>query len=205
MNQITKNPLLLETIKLLDGRLYNLSYHQQRFQISRKKWWELDDALFLSDHIVIPSNCQQGLYKVRVSYREEIEKIEILPQSFREVRSLRLIVDNEIDYSYKYADRRDLYILYEQRGACDDILIVKNGYITDTFYANIALLDGEKWYTPIRPLLPGTKRAKLMEEGKLFERDIRPEEIANYQELRLINALIDLKDGYSIATGKIVW
>ena len=55
----------------------------------------------------------------------------------------------------------------------DDILIVKNGLLTDTSIANIALYDGNDWYTPLHPLLKGTKRAELLDKGVLKEKEIK--------------------------------
>ena len=47
---------------------------------------------------------------------------------------------------------------------------MKQGLLTDTSIANIALSDGTHWYTPAHPLLKGTKRAALLEEGILQEK-----------------------------------
>ena len=35
--------------------------------------------------------------------------------------------------------------LFEQRGSCDDILIVKQSCITDSYFANVVLGDGVSW------------------------------------------------------------
>jgi 4-amino-4-deoxychorismate lyase len=35
-----------------------------------------------------------------------------------------------------------------RRGACDEVLIVKDGCLTDTSYTNIALWDGHRWVLP---------------------------------------------------------
>ena len=51
-------------------------------------------------------------------------------------------------------------------------LIVKDGYLTDTSIANIALYDGYTWFTPAHPLLRGTKRAELLNKQLIVEKDI---------------------------------
>ena len=96
-----------------------------------------------------------------------------------------------LDYTYKSAGREPLNCLFALRGACDDILIVKQGLLTDTSIANIALSDGTHWYTPAHPLLKGTRRAALLEEGILQEKDIRPEDLPSFSTVRLFNAMID--------------
>jgi 4-amino-4-deoxychorismate lyase len=78
------------------------------------------------------------------------------------IESLKLVEDNTISYRHKYSDRSHLLELMNMRGDCDDILIVKDGYITDTSFSNIVFFDGDKWVTPARPLLRGTMRESLL-------------------------------------------
>ncbi|MCA1759522.1 MAG: aminotransferase class IV, partial [Bacteroidales bacterium] len=100
-------------------------------------------------------------------------------------------------------DRERLNLLFEKRGICDDIIIVKNGCITDSSFANIVFFDGVKWWTPDTPLLPGTQRAKLLEENKIFECRITPKDISIYSKVGLINAMNDLNEMMQIAIRKI--
>ena len=133
-----------------------------------------------------------GIVKARVVYGEKgIEDVSYSPYTVRHVHSLALIQADHIDYTYKSAGREPLNRLFALRGACDDILIVKQGLLTDTSIANIALSDGTHWYTPAHPLLKGTKRAALLEEGILQEKDIRPEDLPSFSTVRLFNAMID--------------
>ena len=80
--------------------------------------------------------------------------------------------------------------LFTRRGEADDILIVRNGLLTDTSIANIALWDGRQWHTPTRPLLKGTRRAELLDNGILTEHDIPVEKIWTYRKIRLFNAML---------------
>jgi len=77
---------------------------------------------------------------------------------------------------------------------CDDIIIVKNGFVTDSFAANILFLDGVQWITPTTPLLNGTKRQFLLDQGIIAEKEIREEDIRTYQKVGLINAMIDFDE-----------
>ena len=65
-----------------------------------------------------------------------------------------------------------------------------NGLLTDTSIANIALWDGRQWHTPARPLLKGTRRAELLDNGILTEHDIPVEKIWTYRKIRLFNAML---------------
>ena len=58
------------------------------------------------------------------------------------------MVQDDIDYRYKQADRRVLDEAFALRDTADDVLIVRHGLLTDTSIANIALWDGCEWHTP---------------------------------------------------------
>ncbi|WP_321345782.1 aminotransferase class IV [uncultured Draconibacterium sp.] len=185
---------LLETIKCKDGKLYNLQYHQARFDVARMKFFPDAPKLKLEELIEIPETCTEGLFRCRVVYTEQVEKIEFLPHQYRSVNSIRLIEDNSIEYSSKYTDRKQLQHLYDMRGDCDDILIIQNNCITDSFTANPIFFDGEKWWTPDTPLLPGTQRARLLAENKISVCRITLDDLHNFQKIGLINALQDMDD-----------
>ena len=129
--------------------------------------------------------------------------MEFHPHSPLQVNTLQLIRSGPLDYAYKYEDRRALQALYEQRGDCDDILIIVEGKLTDSFYANVALWDGSQWYTPDSPLLPGTMRASLLEKGLLIARTIREKDLWDFLNIRLINALNPLEEGRDIPVSAI--
>jgi 4-amino-4-deoxychorismate lyase len=99
------------------------------------------------------------------------------------------LVHSDIDYNLKYADRSALEALKAERPDADDVLIVKNGYVTDTTIANIAFFDGERWLTPATPLLEGTTRARLIDEGVLTPAPIRYDAIDHFKSVALFNAL----------------
>jgi len=181
---------LVESIKVQDGVIYNLEHHQERMDRSLFTHTGIKNRINLSDELTVPVEYFTGLYKCRVVYRESIELVEFLPYFRREIRSLR-IVHADIDYSCKYENRSELNMLFAQRGECDDILIIKNGLVTDTSSANIAFTDGKAWFTPATPLLHGTKRNRLIAEKKLIERDIAAADIKKFTHASIINAMID--------------
>ncbi|MDX8339227.1 aminotransferase class IV [Draconibacterium sp. IB214405] len=185
---------LLETIKCKDGKLFNLEYHQARFNLARMKFFPKAPKLKLEELIEVPVNCAEGLFRCRVVYAKQIEKIEFIPHQYRTVNSIRLIKDNSIEYRNKYTNRKQLQHLYDQRGDCDDILIVQNNCITDSFTANPIFFDGVKWWTPDTPLLPGTQRARLLAENKISVCRITVDDLHDYQKIGLINALQDMND-----------
>ncbi len=109
----------------------------------------------------------------------------------RTIKSLKLVYCDSINYAHKYSDRQLLNDLFEKRANCDDILIVKNGRISDTSFSNIALFDGYSWYTPDSPLLPGTARARMIDSGVLNEIKISDRDLYDFQSFKLINSMLD--------------
>lgn len=185
---------LVETIKCYNGELVNLRYHQSRFNLARKAHFRPCNEIDISGSINVPKKYSKGLYKCRLVYSQNIEKIEFLPHLFRTVESLKLVENNRIDYRYKYTDRRNLERLFAQRGDCDDILIVKNGVISDSFTANVVFYDGQTWWTPDTPLLPGTQRARLIFEKKIHVCSITPDDLSKFTKTGLINAMHNLEE-----------
>ena len=136
---------LVESLKLKDGIIQNLDYHQSRMNSSREELFPGAELLELSDVLSIPEDCQIGLYKIRVVYNRSIEKIEIEPYQLRSIQSLKVVHHESVDYHLKYTDRQVLQELYAQRGSCDDVLIIKNGFVSDSFMANVLFFDGTNW------------------------------------------------------------
>lgn len=107
------------------------------------------------------------------------------------IKTLQLIHEDSIDYHLKWADRKSLTNLYQKRGDCDDILIVKNGWITDTYYCNVAFKNDQRWITPHLPLLKGTQRQYLLDHGRIQEAPIRVKDLSSFTEVKLFNALLN--------------
>jgi 4-amino-4-deoxychorismate lyase len=93
--------------------------------------------------------------------------------------------------------------LFDLRKNCDDILIVKRGFVTDSSYSNIAFKKGQHWYTPWSALLKGTMRAYLLERNLIRLEDIRIEDLHTFQYFKLINAMMGF-EGPEIEVSNIV-
>jgi len=195
---------LIESIKVENGVLCNISFHNDRMKRSVSKVFGLSFIADLEKLIRIPADAQKGIYKCRVGYDTDIKKIEFLPYSVRPVSSLNIVFDDNISYDFKYSDRESINDLMEKRGNCDDIIIIKNGFVTDSSYANIVFRDiSGNWITPSTYLLPGTRRAYLLQNGLIKEEKISYRDISNYNEVKLINAMLGLDDSPGISVKKI--
>jgi 4-amino-4-deoxychorismate lyase len=181
--------MLFETIKIEDGRVFNLEWHNRRFNESRQKLFAFSKELNLVDYIKgYPSS---GLHRCKIIYNEKIHSIDYFPYRAKTFHSFKIVASN-LDYGLKYLDRSKLDAL--QTKESDEIIIEKDGLLTDTSIANIAVFDGNKWLTPEYPLLEGTTRARLLEKEFLTLQAIKKENLKNYSHFALMNSMI----GFSI-------
>ena len=190
--------LFIETIRLEDGELKNLRFHQERFEKTRYEKLGIRKHPHLEEIIQIPGGHEKGLFKCRLIYGKDFQSIEFIPYERKKINSLKAVISDTINYNYKSTDRNELEALFRLREGCDDILIIRSGYITDSYYANVVFWDGENWFTPHEPLLPGTMRAYLLEKGIIRERSITLRDTVRYKKVRLINAMSDLHDAPEI-------
>ena len=143
------------------------------------------------EKLITPTE-SMDFYKARVVYGEQgVEAVEYAPYFIRNINSLQVVADDTITYGYKSTDRSRLNALVAQKGNRDDIIIVKHGLLTDTSFTNLAIFDGKHWVTPRHPLLPGTKRAALLDKGMIQEADITLEDLRNANKVSLFNAMIE--------------
>jgi 4-amino-4-deoxychorismate lyase len=196
---------LVETIRAEDGKLQNIDFHNERLIRSLHAVFGIKTAIDLEKIITIPETAKRGIFKCRVEYDMEIRKIEFLTYAIKPIKSLKLIEDNNIDYRFKFTDRTAIERLMTNREECDDILIVKNGYVTDSSYANLIFKTRSgNWITPSTYLLQGTRRTSLLKHGVITEAAIRSGDIQNYTEVRLINSMIGINETVGIPVCNII-
>ena len=104
----------IETIRIEDGQVYNLSYHTARMNRTRAAFWKEAAPIDLSGFISPPS--LSGIWKCRIVYDKEIEEVGYTPYQMRMVSSLRPVASDTIDYSYKSTNREELNDLFARRG-----------------------------------------------------------------------------------------
>ena len=181
------------TIKIKDGKAQALTYHQDRMERTIRHFFPLFcNASMPSLERRINPTANMDFYKARVVYGEQgVETVEYAPYSMRNINSLQVVEDDTITYGYKSTDRSRLNALVAQKGNCDEIIIVKHGLLTDTSFTNLAIFDGKHWVSPRHPLLPGTKRAALLDKGMIQKADLTLEDLRNANKVSLFNAMID--------------
>jgi len=181
--------LLFETIRIYNGLPMYLEWHEVRMNLSRQELWKLHEPVLLSEIVKVPEELKTGLVQCNVTYGHELKSVTYKPYIKRQVKSLKLIECNNIDYHLKRSDRSILDDLFSRKGDCDEIIIIKKGFITDTSISNLIFFDGKNWFTPKMPLLKGACRQRLLKEGKISEKQIQVEDFWQFRGLKLINAM----------------
>lgn len=178
--------MLLETIRCESGEAHHLPYHEQRMKrslqtLGYRTYYDLNALISPPDN---------ALYRCRFLYDQNGYTIEYHPYAPKKITSLRLVHADTLEYPLKFADRDALNALQEKRGECDNVLIVKNGLITDTTIANIALYIDGKWLTPATPILEGTTRARLIDNKTLDTAYLTPSDCAKATKIAIMNAMV---------------
>ncbi len=195
----------LETICIRDGVPQHLEWHQRRVDATmlhfcpghRHSW-------FLADCFDVPSEFQSGVTRCRVLYDAHLLSIHYFPYTPRIIETLKIVeAPPGFDYRYKYADRTVLEVLYDQRGDADDILLTREGWVTDTSVANIAFKKNGRWYTPSIPLLAGTTWKRLVTSGILITCPIHFSHLLRFETFKVFNAMNDWEECNVMSTHNI--
>lgn len=197
--------LLVESIRIENGRILNISFHNERMARTLYNIYGLSTKPDLEKIIIVPESATRGIYKCRVLYDDKTTEVEFLPYTFNKVRTLKIVFSDEICYPYKYINRDRINRLMNMKGEFDDILIVKYGKVTDASSANILFKDKEgRWITPSTFLLPGTRRASLLKGGLIKEANVPYGDISKYTVFKLINAMQGFDDAEEIPVSNII-
>jgi 4-amino-4-deoxychorismate lyase len=194
---------LIETIRLLDGKFYNLPYHTARMTRAWKEIFHLNYQWSLSDVLKEQIVPKSGFFKCRIIYDTKFQGIAFEPYQMRNVVSLKMTHNNTISYAHKFKDRTVLENQFAERGNCDDVLIIRNGLVTDTSYANILFKRNNEWFTPELCLLPGTMRQQLIDQKRVRIESISAEQIRLFEKFKLINSMM-LDEGEEVEVSNII-
>ena len=193
----------IETICFENGCFERIDLHNERCNRTRAHFFGKVADIHLEFWLSVPPILINNRVKCTVTYGMEILRIEYVAYSIRPIKSLKLVTDNTVDYDFKYADRKNLEDLLLKKSECDDILIVKNGLVTDISYANTIYLRNDRWYSQQNPLLLGTRLQSYIREGRVTPAPLTPNDLSLFSEVRIINAMISIEDSPAIPIDQI--
>jgi len=181
---------LFETIKIENGEVFNLDYHQKRVDNAYKNFYKKESKLNLKSVI---KYSKDGLFRCKVIYNQNgLVSIDFFKYQKKEINSIMLVENNFFEYSFKYANREFFEHLYNIYRNTNEFIITKNGFLQDFTIGNIALYHtkDKKWHTPLKPLLFGTTLNKYLDSKKLIQKDIHYTNLKNYSKIALLNAMV---------------
>lgn len=196
MDKKNDKQLFIESIRVVNGDFLNLDAHLQRMNDTMLKFFKQTKPIASEELLLAKTleNLDSTCFKCRIIYGENIRSIAFEKYIRRKINSLQILEDNDIDYSYKFENRKNILSLLEKKGGCDDIIIAKNGFITDSSYSNLVFQNKQGLFTPSSFLLNGTKRQLLLKQSKIKETIISLNQLSLYDKVFLINAMIDIED-----------
>ena len=193
-----------ETVCIKNGIPQHLEWHERRMNLARREFFGEVRPILPEEAISLPGSMLTGVVRCNIHYDDEVKQVIYKKYEKRVIRSLKLVYYPDIDYHFKFTDRLVLESLFKLRGPCDEVVIVKNGFITDTTVSNLIFLSGNTWFTPATPLLEGTCRNRLLYEGRITARDIRVKDLNLFTDCKLINAMRDPDEESAIPVSAII-
>ncbi len=191
--------LLFETIRVENGSVMNLDWHYKRMAHSLKllfgiHFFHVHSEKQINRKMIVNQikliDFPEGLSKCKLVYNHSgIVDVQISSYAGKSLQTFQLVENNKIEYAHKFLDRQEIEELFSKRKAADDVMIVKNGLIADTSIANLVFYDGKNYFTPDKPLLPGTHRARLLASGLIKEKRITLEDLKKYGSFMPVNAM----------------
>ncbi|MFC4686201.1 aminotransferase class IV [Epilithonimonas pallida] len=193
----------IESIKVEDQKIFLKELHQKRMNNTFSNFGKVCKIDIYNLFLNLEHD-EDGLYKFRIEYDLENNfKTQIIPYAISELGDFELVIDNEIDYSFKSADRTQLQKMKDKSHA-DEVIIVKNNQITDTSYSNLLFLKDKTWFTPKSYLLNGVMRQNLLHLKEIKETEVTLDNIKEFTHFQLINALNDFDDMFIYPIDKII-
>jgi branched-subunit amino acid aminotransferase/4-amino-4-deoxychorismate lyase len=139
-----------------------------------------------------------GLLKLRMVYDPVLPPDQILPGRItaepfvpRRIWRVGIIELPAAEYGMKREDRRLFAQLHRRHPGFDEIIITRRGLLTDGTWTNLYYRAGSgPILTPDPPLLAGTRRERLIREGKITPAALRWDQVrVRKGAIGFINAL----------------
>ena len=185
----------IESIKVEDQKAFLLDLHQQRVHETFAHFGK-ECCIDLEKIFKDLELDEDGLYKLRIVYDLEGNfRAQMLPYAFPEIETFELVENNDFSYDFKFADRTEFEKM-KKKARAQEIIIVKNGQITDTSFSNLIFLKNQTWHTPKSFLLNGVQRQNLLKQGKIKETEITLQNLNEFSHFQLINSMNEFNQDF---------
>ncbi len=180
-----------ESICVKDGVAENLAAHQTRVNKTLDAFNASNNTILLASivhQLILPT---EGLYKLRITYdvNGNYQSAFTIYQ-YKQIQDFALVDIKGQGYDFKFSNRAWINDALVQSGK-DEIMMHDGGLIKDCSYTNIVFYDGVNWFTPAVPLLEGTQRARLINEGIIQPKALYVKDISRFKKFKCINAMLN--------------
>ncbi|TFB25019.1 aminodeoxychorismate synthase component I [Filobacillus milosensis] len=197
LKQTPDNFQLLETMKIIDGKLMFWGEHKKRLSQSAEYFQykcsieEIEYAVFET-----ASKNIDGNYKLRLLLSAdgkidlEVKPLYEFPKQLTTALSKKPINKNDVLYYHKTTSRMN-YEKHKEEGYDETLLWNEEGFVTEFINGNLVYeLDGQYYTPPISDgLLAGTYRQHLLNKNKINERSILVSDLSKVDQLWFINSV----------------
>lgn len=193
----------IESIRVENGVIFLLEEHQRRVNETFQYFGKQENTIKLNKIFEKENFEKNGIFKFRIEYDLEGNFItENSPYMRAEIKEFQLIINDNVDYSFKYKNREVLEEM-KRKSEGREIVIIKNQCVTDTSFSNIVFFKNGQWFVPSTYLLNGVQRQFLLKNNKVKEIEIGLDNISQFTHFKLINAMNDLENSYTYPIEKI--
>ena len=180
----------IETIRLENGVLHSLNYHQERVNKTFLQFFKTSSSFSLEKVISKNKLPQQGLFKLRIVYDALQQSIEFAEYTRAKFNSYKLVeIDNNFRYSFKSTDRKLFDKISQETDKNILPILIQNKNVSDSVFSNLIFEKNGKLYSPNTPLLFGTMLSQTLLQHKINMITIKEDEIKNFDYIYPINAM----------------
>ncbi len=194
----------IETLKVIDGQIINIQYHNTRVKKTTFDFFNQEISLYDLLNTINISTHSDEIYKLRIVYDTKLLDFSYTSYTKKTINSLKIVHIDSFFYNYKFEDRQQFQQLLTGLDQTTEIIIAVNGLITDSSYSNLIFKKNNQYFTPESCLLPGTKRAFLLDNGIIKTAQITVDSMYDYENVSLINAMLEPGD-ISLAINHIIF
>lgn len=192
----------IESIKVEHQKMHLLEFHQHRVNQTFSHFGKMGSLDLMAIFKKLDLD-EDGFFKFRIAY--DLNKnynCSLIPYALPEVESFALVEANQLDYAFKFEDRKELDRL-KNSAKTEEIILVKNNHLTDTSISNLIFLKDKTWYCPDTHLLNGVMRQSLLKSKKIKECPITLQNLKDFSHFKIINAMNNLDDSFVYPIEKI--
>ncbi|MEM7081066.1 MAG: bifunctional anthranilate synthase component I family protein/class IV aminotransferase [Pseudomonadota bacterium] len=197
---------LLETLRVETRRALRLDEHLDRLASAAAHFGFGLDRLAVraqvNDYCAALANAGDCRLRLLLDKLGGVELQDfVIPQTTepQRLRPIALPIDSHSPYVCFKTTRREHYDQAAQAaGEAEALLYNARGYVTETTIANVVyVIDGQYFTPPLQDgLLDGVLRRELLAQGRLHERSLHLDDVAEVSAWYLINALRGWREAF---------